>query len=255
MAMDLLDAVKAAQFNSECVLFHRDHISAEILRSSPRLACANFRQLHPDDLRMLFDLCDQTCFDGACRASLGDIPLGFRISSRMTSSAGKTTRSIARSRKNRLPVAYEIAVSGTLLFQNFQQPDQPITVTGVPCTTRLEALQRVLEHEIVHLIEMLLWTNSSCASDRFQSIAFRAFGHTEHAHRLITPRERAYAKFGIRAGDRVAFRFEGRNYEGFVNRITKRATVLVEDHAGPRYSDGKHYAKYYVPVNILARVG
>jgi len=39
-----------------------------------------------------------------------------------------------------------------------------------------------------------------------------------------------------------------------VNRITKRATVLVEDERGMRYSDGKRYAKFYVPVASLELV-
>jgi len=39
-----------------------------------------------------------------------------------------------------------------------------------------------------------------------------------------------------------------------VNRITKRATVLVENEQAPRYSDGKRYAKFYIPVGILEPV-
>jgi hypothetical protein len=38
-----------------------------------------------------------------------------------------------------------------------------------------------------------------------------------------------------------------------VNRVTKRATVLVEDARGVRYSDGRRYAKFYVPVGMLER--
>jgi len=39
-----------------------------------------------------------------------------------------------------------------------------------------------------------------------------------------------------------------------VNRVSKRATVLVEDHQGRRYTDGKHYSKFYVPVQMLEAV-
>jgi hypothetical protein len=71
-----------------------------------------------------------------------------------------------------------------------------------------------------------------------------------HTHNLITQRERA-AESGIRVGSPVRFRFEGRNLEGRVNRITKRATVLVEDPAGMLYSDGHRYKGYYVPIGWL----
>ena len=112
----------------------------------------------------------------------------------------------------------------------------------------------MVEHELVHLIELLIWRQSSCSASRFQGIANRFFGHTEHMHQLITPREQAFTKYGIKSGDRVSFRLDGQHYTGFVNRITKRATVLVEDSRGRRYSDGKHYTKFYVPVQMLESV-
>jgi hypothetical protein len=46
----------------------------------------------------------------------------------------------------------------------------------------------------------------------------------------------------------VTFLFEGRPLTGRVNRLTKRATVLVEDPEGERFSDGRRYRKYYVPI-------
>jgi hypothetical protein len=186
----------------------------------------------------------------APREDLSRPALQFRLSKRMTSAGGKTTRFKPRGG----PVFFEIAVSTTLLFQTFHDVERPITVAGIVCRDRLEALQRVVEHEIVHLIEMLLWTHSSCSANRFQSIAARAFGHVEHTHQLITPRERALRKFGIRTGDRVRFELDGAPMVGVVNRITRRATVLVEDPRGMRYTDGKRYAKYYVPLAMLEPV-
>ena len=111
-----------------------------------------------------------------------------------------------------------------------------------------------MEHEIVHLIEMLLWDKSSCAQARFHSISLRFFAHTENQHDLITPKERAIVKFGIKPGMAVMFRFDGVERQGIVNRINKRATVLVEDRRGQRYDDGKHYAKFYVPLRLLKAV-
>ena len=68
------------------------------------------------------------------------------------------------------------------------------------------------------------------------------------------PRERAFTKFGIKQGDRVSFRIDQEHHTGVVKRITKRSTVLVEDSSGKRFSDGKRYAKFYVPVGMLKPV-
>jgi hypothetical protein len=137
-----------------------------------------------------------------------------------------------------------------MLFEGFRETDRRITVCGVDCGNRLEALQRIFEHELVHLIELLCWESSNCAAPRFQDIAGRLFLHRAHTHSLITRRERA-ADTGIRPGSRVIFEFEGLRLKGRVNRITKRATVLVEDATGQKYSDGLRYKTYYVPITRL----
>jgi hypothetical protein len=142
---------------------------------------------------------------------------------------------------------YEITVASSMLFDGFGMMDRRITVCGLDCENRLEALQRIFEHEIVHLIEQLCWQSSNCAAPRFQDIARRLFLHQAHTHKLITRRELA-AQSGIRVGSRVTFLFEGRRLTGRVNRLTKRATVLVEDPEGENFSDGLRYRRYYVPI-------
>lgn len=225
-------------------------IYEQVLRESRHMDAANFACFHPQDLQRMFDLYDGSFFGGGCRRLLGDVPLKFAISRRMTQAAGKTT--CWRHRDRLEPVLeYGISVSSTLLFQTFRGQEREVTVSGLVCHDRLQALQRVMEHEIVHLLEMLLWTKSSCTQARFKSIAFRFFGHTQHTHRLVTPRETAWEQHGVRAGDLVRFRFDGRHYTGVVRRITKRASVLVEDPSGTPYTNGKRYRKFYVPLTML----
>jgi hypothetical protein len=55
----------------------------------------------------------------------------------------------------------------------------------------------------------------------------------------------------VRVGSRVRFLHEGQELVGWVNRITKRATVLVEDIRGERFTDGKRYLRFYVPLERL----
>ena len=102
-------------------------------------------------------------------------------------------------------------------------------------------------------MEQLCWETSNCAAARFQDIAARHFLHRAHTHNLVTRRERA-ADSGIRLGSRVTFVFEGQRLTGRVNRITKRATVLVQDGEGQQYSNGLRYRAYYVPIGLLEPV-
>jgi hypothetical protein len=246
--------VETRQLSAQQIKARQREIYTSMLRESEYLDGGNFSQIHPDDIERLFDLYDDLFFEGGCRGLLGDTPLDFRLSKRMTRAGGVATRRELRvPNSNHLRTEYEIAVSTTLLFQTFQDDHRSVVMSGIECRDRLEALQRVLEHEMTHLVEMLIWVKSSCSAPRFQSIANRFFGHTDHRHQLITPREHALTKFGIRAGDRVSFRCDGQHHVGRVNRITRRATVLVEDERGQPYSDGKRYLKFYVPLGMLTR--
>lgn len=232
---------------------HRtQEIYGDLLTRSRWIDVPNFKSIHSRDLEFLFERYDQLFFDGhlgkAARAN--GTPLTFRVSKRMTRVGGTTTRFRPRFAVGARG-SYEIAVSSTLLFATFHDVERPIKVTGIECRNRVEALQRIFEHELIHLTEMVVWDDSSCSQKRFQSLAFQFFAHTEATHQLITPSERAVTKFGIRPGDRVRFKLEGVEYFGVVNRITKRATVLVEDRNAPLYSDGRRYAKFYVPLGLL----
>lgn len=224
-------------------------ISEQVLSGSSYIREPNFDAVHPNDLRHLFHQYDHEFFGDFIVPALASTPLNFRLAPRMTRTGGTTTR--FRRRQPPFDVWYEIAIASTLLFQTFHDVDRPIRVNGCPCANRLEALQRIMEHEMIHLVEMLIWNDSRCSAPRFQSIAGRVFGHTDHRHHLVTQRERASTQFGVQPGKRVRFRFDGREYTGTVNRINRRATVLVEDPHGAKYTDGKRYRKFYVPLAAL----
>ena len=76
--------------------------------------------------------------------------------------------------------AEAIAISCGLLFDAFGADDRPITVCGVECGDRLDALQRIFEHELVPLSEQVCWENSDCAAARFQDLVGRSFRHQSH---------------------------------------------------------------------------
>jgi hypothetical protein len=112
-------------------------------------------------------------------------------------------------------------------------------------------MQRIMEHEIIHLTELLIWGKSSCKADQFRALAQKIFGHDGTMHGLVTAREVAATQHDIKVGRTVAFDFEGQKHVGVVNRIHHRATVLVESDDGMRYSNGKKYRKYYIPLRML----
>ena len=180
-------------------------------------------------------------------------PIGFRLSSRMTNAGGKTSRT--RSRAPGSLARYEIAISTLLLFQTFSDIDRPVEVVGLICVDRLEALQRVFEHELLHLAEFLATDVSNCKGPLFQTLARSIFGHKAVVHNLVTPREIAATNHAIRIGDQVAFDFDGQTHVGRVNRITQRATVLVEDPTGPLFSNGGRYKTFYIPLPMLRKPG
>ncbi|MEZ6125966.1 MAG: hypothetical protein R3C49_22795 [Planctomycetaceae bacterium] len=224
-------------------------IADTVLSTSPYLKTPNFDAVHDDDIQLLYELYDENFFHGQLQKCLTGQSISFRLSRRMLKAGGRTTR--WGDRRNRKPARYEIAVSSSLLFQSFRNPERHITVTGLDCESRLDALLRIMEHELVHLAELLVWTDSNCSMFRFQGIASGMFGHTDHRHDLITHQETAQREFGVRPGVRVRFDFEGHSMQGIVNRVTKRATVLVMHSEGQLYSDGQRYLKFYLPVSQL----
>jgi hypothetical protein len=246
------------KFTPEEVARHTRAVYEAVLRQSPRITTGNYGCAAHADLELLFDLYDGQFFAGAVRQLVraSGAPLRFDFSARLTRSGGLTKRFAPRTPRGAPPAPpsrFEISLSSALLFQTFRDVERTVRVNGLVCTDRLEATQRIFEHELLHLIEMLVWVRSSCEQDRFKTLAWNYFGHTQTRHDLVTQQERARAKFDVHVGDRVAFTFEGVRHVGTVNRITRRATVLVESAAGTPYSDGKCYLKFYIPLPMLER--
>ncbi len=249
-------AIADLRFSSHAVHRLTGAVRTALLAQAPNLHTPNFTRLGNADLTLLFREYDARFFGGALRTRIeaDHAHLVLRPSSRMTSRGGQTQWRRHTQRRGRIlatRTSYEIAIAEDLVLQAFNEDHRAITVNGLLCNDRLDAVQRIFEHELVHLTEILFWSSSSCRGSRFQSLAQRLFGHTEFTHKLITRRERARVQLGIEIGDRVSFACRGNPRTGIVNRITKRATVLVRDDQGRLYGDGHRYRAYYVPVARL----
>lgn len=244
----LAERARAPGFGPDRARTLQQEVRQELLAKSPYVRQPNFTELHPDDLAVLFDAYDRRFLGGLCRRAVAPARVSFRLSLKMTRTGGSTT--LYRPRKGMSQGNLEIAVSSFLLFDGFNPADPDTSVAGLRCADRLEALQRVFEHELVHFVEYVATGKSDCSAKPFQEIAKALFGHRDFTHRLVTRRERA-ARQGIVVGTEVAFDFKGARLTGRVNRVTKRATVLVPDPKGAPYADGRRYAKYYVPLGAV----
>ena len=248
--MDLL----AIQNSSEAIAARRAGIRAALLQSSRDIQCGDFERIGVSDLASLFDMYDREFFGGWLAQALREraqAPLAFRLSTTMTRAGGRTSRYRRRDRAGGARTHYEIAVASRMLLMTFRDVKRDVVVGGLACMDRLDALQRILEHEILHLAEMLVWDESSCSGPRFKKLARDIFGHTDKSHCLVTAREHAAVTHGIRVGGAVEFDLDGRRWVGRVNRVHRRATVLVEDAKGRAYTDGRNYLKFYVPLDRL----
>jgi len=188
-----------------------------------------------EDIRFLFSLYDKYFFD---LKLLKSYDIDFGISLKLTRSAGIT-------RFQKYTSKIEIKFSYPLIFNKFNQSQDGFMVNGVFCQNPQQALMRVMEHEIVHLLEFLTDGKSSCSKPRFIQLAYQLFGHTENKHKIgiEIPLEKEIIKF--KKGERVKFFYKNKTYIGKINRITKRATVIVEEN--------QKLSKYYVPVCMLEK--
>jgi hypothetical protein len=229
------------------------------LAQSPQIRDGNFTLIGTDDLERFFCWYDREFFRGRLAEMIVEDeahPIAFRLSRRLVRAAGQTVRQVRRVKRNGSTAAkidYEITISTTLLYNTFQDVERTVTVGGLVCRDRLESLQRIFEHELLHLAEFLGWGRSNCRADNFHALSRRIFAHEGAYHDLITPRETAGAAFDIHVGDRVSFELDGTRHVGRVNRITRRATVLVESPRGQPFTDGKRYLPFYVPLPLLRK--
>ncbi len=247
-------------FQPEEILENTTTIYSQVINNPKYINEGNFTKINPDVLGFLFKQYDSEFFGGLLKNAIDHenrCHLVFTFSQRMTKAGGKTKyskKTMRTGNKRYVVTTFEISISSTLLYQSFRDVKRTITVNGIVCQDRLEALQRIFEHELIHFIEIFLWKKSSCSAHQFKRLVRHIFGHNETTHQLITQTERALNKFGIKIGSTVEFSHDGENYRGIVNRITKRATILVKHKDGSRYSDNKRYLKFYIPLSMLKKI-
>ncbi|WP_303864388.1 hypothetical protein [Alkalibaculum bacchi] len=237
-------------YNSETIVQKRTQIFEEFLKLSGSVEDCNFKMISTDDLKLLFELYDRVFFrnDFSNQYEGG---FRFSLSKRMSKSAGLTLcpKNISALKPKDVIIEFRFGVN---FFFYYELSDKEKFVSGIETHNALEALQLVLEHEICHAIEFILYHQSSCKKKRFKIIAKNLFNHSSSYHALPTNQEIAKEKLGLSIGNKVSFQYENEFFEGFINGIHKRATVMVKNKEGCYIDrEGNKYTKYYVPLNQL----
>ena len=240
------------KYSNDTIRKKRKAVGTELIKKSANIKSGTITSISVLDLRILYENYDRIFFRDWFKNNFKGQIL-YELSRRMTKNAGttKSPRDIRCLKPEQIRITICIGID---FFFRFDYLDGRKTVGGIEADHSLEALQIVFEHELLHVIELVLFHRSSCRGQRFRSAAKNIFGHTQSHHQIPTNHEIAREKFGINIGDEVRFIFDGKNLDGIVSNIKKRATVMVADPNGI-FSDknGTRYKKYYVPIRILSK--
>lgn len=169
-----------ARFTSEDFDVHtrRSNVKQQLIDRYPESSNNNTFTMIPAELISdAFELIDLEFFGGALLAVFEHHQrvVQFRIvnDTELPTQAGSFSRA---------GVVHYITINEQMLMRPYEGS---VNVCGVPCTTRLDALLIVLEHEIAHLV---VYTNWICCEDahgeQFQSVAYCFFRHTSCTHAL-----------------------------------------------------------------------
>ena len=241
----ITESIKELKYSVSDIIKKRDTIRNKFIVKSKNVDTGNIQCMSNDDLRILFNLYDEEFFNEYFSRNFKG-KLTFSLSTRMTSSAGKTIYSKKLKQLQQAEEAYEIRIGIKFFFQYYKVERDKI-VSGINTKDSLEAFQIVFEHELCHLIELHLYKESSCSKLRFKTMVNGMFAHTEVFHQLPSQKEIISQDYGFKIGQRVSFVNEGKKYSGLIYKINKRATVMVRDKKGTyRDGDGNAYSKWYV---------
>ncbi len=238
------------KYDKKTIEKKRKKISKELMNRSNNINSHGIKEISNEDIKILFNLYDSIFLDNWFENNFqGNFK--FSLSKRMTKSAGYTICPKNISELNPKDIVIEIRI-GINLFLQYDVLNQIKLVGGIETHNSLEALQLVLEHEICHAIEFISFYKSSCRGNRFKVLVNNLFGHTSSYHQLPTSKKLAKHMFNLKIGDKVLFTYKSKPLNGFIYRINKRATVMVEDKVG-QYVDskGNRYTKYYIPLDKL----
>ena len=188
------------------------------LRQKP----ANFESLNSQDTQLLFELIDRHFLLGKLSEWLtaNNSRLSVTPNAKLTSTGGRCIMQrdpITRSLRTTNCV-FQIDLATRVLLDTFKKGEVCHSSGGVKCCSRLECLQLVLEHELVHLLVNLFCPEMPTKAGKkihhgatFRRLTQTLFGHSEVKHKLLlgdaSVMEAQLAKAKeLQVGDRIQVR-------------------------------------------------
>lgn len=183
---------------------------------------ANFESLNPQDTQLLFELIDRHFLLGKLSEWLkaNNSRLTVTPNTKLTSTGGRCIMQrdpITHSYK-KTNCVFRIDLAPRILLETFKKGEVCHSSGGVKCCSRLECLQLILEHELVHLLVDLFCPELSTKTGKtihhgaaFKRLILNLFGQTEVKHRLLLgdasamEAQAAQAK-ALRVGDKIQVR-------------------------------------------------
>ena len=188
----------------------------------------NPNQLCISDIQLIYDEYNNMFF-------YGSLPkISFELSRKMTKSGGIYTEKNGEKK---------IKISVPIVLGCFGSGETKLSANGINVYNRIEALQQIIEHEIIHLY---IYTNNTAKrnehhGETFKKMAKETFGHTECTHKLIGTSNNTYVinnssgdnndkKYTYTTGQIVSFTLKGHTVKAQIMKLNpKRARVELLD--------------------------
>lgn len=230
----------------------RNLVKEGLFKRSNNIKNAEFVVASDADIDILYNLYDEIFFNSWFKHNFKG-KIKFTLSRQLKRAAGNTKVMKKFEQLRPEDVEFQIKISINHLV-NFDKVDRDKHVGGIEVKNKLDSLMLVLEHELCHVIEFLIYKESNCKKERFKNLIYNIFGHNETTHGLVSIKEANYKDYGFLVGDEIKFIYNDILMDGIISRINKRATVMTKNEQG-KYIDkkGQRYAKYYVPLNVLIK--
>lgn len=155
--------------------------------------------------------------------------ISFEFSNRLTSTGGTCLRDGICS--------YKIKISSNRINKLEPNNVNKIHINGLTPKNRIDGLQLIFEHELIHAVLSLYKNDLNGHNKLFQDIVLKLFGHTEFKHGISdhilndNSHKNKYTKNDFEIGDMVYFmNGKGMKIRGKIIKINpKRAKVNSED--------------------------
>ena len=200
----------------------------------------NFTSLTRSHIATLFDTYDDVFFNGAILRRIKDRnhKLTFAISKSTSKVAGLCRRDTDGSKV----CTYTLEIPDAMFITKFTSGKaEMLRANGIPCTTRLECLQLVFEHELTHLI-MFVWNVVEMAISQgrtkatysphgsiFKCLVKHFFNHTGVRHELLGGDiSKQLSRDNFRVGETISVNVRGKDVLGTIMKINpKTARVNI----------------------------